>query len=166
MKIRTQLSLYLPQLGPTSVEEARQLLDPIQANLIPLHVTLCREDEIVNLDLIELRTRLADANAIRLVFGQPESFHGHGILLLCIAGEVEFHALRQWVLGTAVIRHEIPHMTLAHPRNPKALFNTAANVARLPRNMVITFTSINLIHQEDAKPWQVLEQFTLSSRSP
>ena len=165
MKIRTQLSLYVPKPVRALLDEVRQLLDPIQAKLIPAHVTLCREDEIINLDSALLRSRLLamKAQAMTLEFGRPESFHGHGVRLPCIAGESEFHALRELVLGTAAIRREIPHITLAHPRNPKTLSNTTANVSRLPSSLTITFANIKLIQQQDHQPWQVFDQFAPTS---
>lgn len=163
--MRTQLSLYVPQSVSASLEAVRQLLDPIQAGLIPAHVTLCREDELVNLKPAELRSRLeaTEATAITLVFGPPEPFHEHGLLLPCIAGEAEFRALRRWVLGAAVIKNQTPHITLAHPRNPKAPSNDFASAAaKLPGNLAITFTGVYRIQQEGFQPWQVLEQYTLS----
>jgi 2'-5' RNA ligase len=166
LNIRTQLSLYVPPAVSASLEAARRLLDPIQARLIPVHVTLCREDKLSNLEFAAVRSRLAAAEAapVTLKFGNAELFQEHGVLLPCVDGESEFQALRQWALGTDAISHQAPHITLAHPRNPKSPNNNALNVATLPSNLTITFASACVIQQEDAQPWQVLEQYFLSGR--
>jgi hypothetical protein len=153
----------VPQSASAEVEALRDLLDPVQASLIPAHVTLCREDELKSLKPAVLRSRLAatEATPITLSFGHPEPFHEHGVLLPCVAGEADFEALRQWLLGSKKIRLHAPHITLAHPRNPKSPHNSLSNLALLPSNLVITFTIVHRIKQEGSAPWQVLEQYTL-----
>ena len=165
MNVRSQLSLYVPQSAAAELEAARELLDPVQASLIPAHVTLCREDELEGLELTSLRSRLAvpEAAPITLRFGHPESFHEHGVLLPCVAGEADFEALRQWLLGSKNVRHQAPHITLAHPRNPKSPHNNLASLALLPSNPVVTFAIVSRIQQEGSAPWQLLEQYTLGA---
>jgi 2'-5' RNA ligase len=168
MTTRTQLSLYVPSPLSEPLEEIRRRLDPIQRGLIPAHVTLCREDEIAALALgpSEIRARLAEAGAapITLRFGRPESFHGHGVLLPCIDGAREFQALREHVLGSRAIRHPEPHLTLAHPRNPRSPHNDLANAGPLPDDLSITFTTVSLIQQTGPQPWRVLEAYALGPR--
>lgn len=167
VNIRTQLSLFVPRAISAELEAARALLDPIQASLIPAHVTLCREDELEGLALSLLRSRLAaPETAITLRFGHPQPFQEHGVLLPCVAGEPDFAALRQRVLGTKNIRRQAPHITLAHPRNPKSPHNHPANLAGLPGNLVITFSIVSRIQQEGAAPWQLLEEFPLAHDPP
>ena len=48
MPTRTQLSLFVPPAQSAQIETLRRLLDPIQAKLIPAHITLCREDELAD----------------------------------------------------------------------------------------------------------------------
>ena len=146
------------------LEAVRRLLDPEQFRLIPAHVTLCREGELNNLSSMPLASRLAspEAKPITLRFGRPESFSHHGVLLPCVAGMHEFHELRRWVLGTSSIGHQEPHITLAHPRNPRAPNNNMSNAATLPMGLAVTFTSVCLIRQEGSSPWEVLEQHSLT----
>ena len=146
------------------LEAVRRLLDPVQFSLIPAHVTLCRESELNDLSSVSLASRFAspEAKPITLRFGRPEPFSEHGVLLPCVAGMHEFHALRRWALGTSSIKHQEPHITLAHPRNPRAPNNSLSNSAALPIGLAITFTSVCLIRQEGSAPWQVLEQHTLT----
>ena len=74
----------------------------------------------------------------------------------------EFHELRRLVLGTSSIKHQEPHITLAHPRNPRSPNNSLLSANTLPMELAITFTSISLIRQDGSLPWQVLEQYKLS----
>lgn len=160
---RTQLSMYVPASAAAELESVRRILDPVQCDLIPAHVTLCREDELASLGRAELGARLADggARAITLQFGRAVAFDGHGILLPCIAGEQAFIALRRHVLGSRTIRRQAPHITLAHPRNPRSPGNSLLTATRLPDAVSITFTSVSLIQQTGGERWRVLQDFML-----
>ncbi|KFN43064.1 2'-5' RNA ligase family protein [Arenimonas oryziterrae] len=160
-KVRLQLSLYLSPSQSAAVEALRAVLDPVQHRLIPAHVTLCREDELAALDLAALGAKFADADLppLTLHFGRPEAFHEHGILLPCIDGEADFHQRRERILATSPVRHQAAHITLAHPRNPKAAGNHLDRALQLPQELCFTFTSVCLIRQQGASPWQVLETF-------
>jgi 2'-5' RNA ligase len=146
------------------LEQVRQLLDPIQARLIPAHVTLCREDELHELDLAGLDSALNShiARPVTLKFGGPEVFMGHGVLLPCIEGEEDFHELRRRILGSPLNRRHTPHITLAHPRNPRSPQNTQANLESLPTGLVITFAAIQHIVQDGQAPWRVIAEKPLA----
>jgi 2'-5' RNA ligase len=160
---RRQLSLYVPSNAAAELEAIRRIVDPVQSHLIPAHVTLCRDDEINHLSLPELRSLFSRGRLkpITLHFGRPEVFLGHGLLLSCIGGQNEFQALREQVLGRTGIRTPEPHITLAHPRNPKATGNSLAIASDLPAGLSITFDTICLIEQEGKEPWQLLQSFHL-----
>ncbi|MBK8257837.1 MAG: 2'-5' RNA ligase family protein [Polyangiaceae bacterium] len=159
MTTRIQLSMYVPEPQAAEINAVRRLLDPIQANLIPAHVTLCREDELTSINTASLACRLSDARAksFTLHFGKPQIFHQHGILLPCIAGDEPFHALRRHVLASTAVRHHAAHITLAHPRNPKSAGNSLASANLLPEMLAIHFTRVALIEQTGAMPWRVLQ---------
>ena len=160
MNSRIQLSLFVPPPISQEIEAVRRLLDPVQAALIPAHVTLCREDELESLDAESLRSRLVAAKAgpITLCFGAPERFHSHGILMPCIAGEAEFEHLRRVLLASGTVRHQAAHITLAHPRNPRSPHNSMSIANRLPGALTVRFTAVQLIQQAGSEMWQVLEQ--------
>ena len=160
MNTRTQLSLFVPPSISADIEKVRRLLDPVQAALIPAHVTLCREDELEEVDL-ESPMSIIGAGSLTLKFGAPEVFAGHGVLLPCIEGEDRFGQLRRRVLGDRTIRQQAPHLTLAHPRNPRAPQNLPENLAAVPRGLVITFTHVQLIRQEGTAPWQIIAAHAL-----
>ena len=149
MNTRRQLSLYVPRTEGVLLEAVRQVLDPVQAGLIPAHVTLCREDEIgqVSAAKIELWLRTSAAQPVMLGFGNPVNFDGHGVLLPCVAGEQAFHQLRSNVLGATAIRRNAPHITLAHPRNPLPAKGSLVDAMGLPENLSFTFATIVSIEQ-------------------
>lgn len=166
MITRVQLSLFVPPAESADLEAVRRLLDPVQASLIPAHVTLCREDELATVELAALQSRLAaeQATALVLRFGPPESFAGHGVLMPCIAGEAEFHSLRQWILGSRSVARRAPHLTLAHPRNSRAPSNFLANACSLSGGRTVKFAAVHRIEQEGSAAWQVLERYQLRCR--
>lgn len=163
MSTRLQLSLFVPEPVATILESVRRVLDPVQASLIPAHVTLCREDELVGVDEDALRSRIAAAPLRQLVldFGAPEPFSGHGILLPCVAGEPEFQQVRRWILASASVRRLAPHITLAHPRNPKAVGNDLQNAAALAGGTSATFEIVHRIEQVGSAPWRITGTYRL-----
>ncbi len=139
------------------IEAIRRIVDPAQSRLIPAHVTLCREDELTGIGIPDLRARIGQAQRgpITLQFGPPERFGEHGILLPCIGGTAEFQSLREVVLAAPHVRPHAPHLTLAHPRNPRAPGNELENVAAVRDGLSVTFDAVHLIEQVDAAAWVV-----------
>jgi hypothetical protein len=158
---RRQLSMFVPAAQAAALEAVRAVVDPVQHRLIPVHVTLCREDDLPDLALIKKRLRDTPRQPIELVFGRPEVFSGHGIILKCSAGEPAFHALRQHLLGASDVREQWPHITLAHPRNPRSPANKLENALRLPPCIKLVLPAVELIEQSEGEPWQVLDRFEL-----
>jgi 2'-5' RNA ligase len=159
--VRRQLTLFVPAAEARALEALRARLDPVQRGLIAAHVTLCREDELA--DLAAVRARLASARlpAPTLTFAAPEVFDGHGLLLRCVEGREAFRGLRERVLGSDAIRDHAPHLTLAHPRNPRAPGNALLATPGLPGRLTVTFREVRLIEQDGARPWVELERFAL-----
>jgi 2'-5' RNA ligase len=158
---RKQLSMYLPRDAARDIEAVRKVVDPIQSSLIPAHITLCRENELGDRAAIRARLRRAPFGPLTLRFGKPQAFLGHGLLLECIEGENRFRALREYLLASSHIRDQKPHITLAHPRNPRSSGNSPGNTSTLPEVIEVTLPSIHLIEQEGNGPWQVLETYEL-----
>lgn len=165
MASRVQLSLFVPPPDAVPLERARRLLDPIQAALIPAHVTLCREDELESIDLRRLDAIIAASRAapVCLRFGAAEVFKGHGVLLPCIDGEENFHDLRCRLLRSSIVRRHAPHLTLAHPRNPRAPLNIPANLHAVPAGLVVTFAVVHHILQDGVQPWRVIATHALAA---
>jgi 2'-5' RNA ligase len=161
--MRSQLSLFVPPRVSVGIEAVRRIVDPVQSRLIPAHVTLCREDELNGIGVADIAARLRDSRRgpISLRFGPPERFGGHGILMPCIAGTADFALLREVVLGTTGIRAHAPHLTLAHPRNPRAQGNDLSAVASLRDGVTVTFDEVQLIDQDADAPWVLRATFPL-----
>lgn len=158
---RRQLSLYVPDESAPPIEAVRRVLDPIQHALIPAHVTLCRDEETAQLTSAAITEALAGAEPITLAFGRAIAFDGHGILLPCTSGAEDFANLRERLLGSGPLRTQTPHITLAHPRNPRAPGNALARALELPAEISITFFAVNLIEQNASESWRVRESFDL-----
>lgn len=168
MRCRRQLSLFVPSPWRETLDALRADLDPFQAALIAAHVTLCREDEFAEQDEDAILARLQtwESGPLRLEFAAPRRFLGHGVLLPCCGGLDRFHGLRCWLLQDVNARRHEPHLTLAHPRNPRAPRNTDAALAACPRYFGITFPSVTLIEQNWDAPWQVLRTAAISTTAP
>jgi hypothetical protein len=159
--IRRQLSLFVPSPQLAILDAMRSILDPVQHRLIPAHVTACRDDEMPEVSPGQLDSLLDGAEPLTLSFGRAVPFDGHGILLPCIAGEEVFGALRTQLLGTSKIRPQVPHITIAHPRNPKADRNDLTLALELPAKIEITFRELCLIEQSRGEEWRVLRRYPL-----
>jgi hypothetical protein len=158
---RTQLSMYVPLDAARDLESVRRVVDPVQSSLIPVHLTLCREDELDDLASIRARLRTAPFGPLTLRFGKPVSSLGHGVFLVCIEGEDRFRALRKYVLASSRVREQKPHITLAHPRNPRYRGDALNVASTLPDASEITFPSVSLIEQDGNLPWRVVETYEL-----
>ena len=163
--VRRQLTLFVAGPWASRLEALRHALDPVQASLIGAHVTVCREDEIEGASPSALFNRVEAwvAGPIRMGFGQPERFDGHGVLLPCVHGSREFNRLRQWVLQERYAREHRAHITLAHPRNPRSAGNTDAALAAWADVLELQFEVVALIEQLGSGPWRVLQEATLGS---
>lgn len=162
-QLRTQLTLFVPAPERAPLEALRQRLDPVQAALIPAHLTLCREDEIAAQDADDLiaRIRTWPHGPLTLAFGAPQRFQGHGVLLPCVQGADVFQQLRRWLLADPTARQHHAHLTLAHPRNPRAAGNSDAALAGAPTSMHLLFMQVALIQQAGVQAWRVLWQWPL-----
>lgn len=160
---RRQLTLFVAEPWKARLNALRATLDPVQASLISAHVTLCREDEIERLDASDLLERVEswEHGPLTLRFDQPARFGGHGALLPCRHGSDRFQRLRQWLLHDQSAREHEPHLTLAHPRNPRSAANTDAVLASCPRELELRFASVALIEQVHPEPWRVIEESVL-----
>ncbi len=119
-KIRRQLTLFVEQKDAETIEEVRQEFNPRQSELIKCHVTLCREDEIENLEHILTNLSLFTQTEIVIEFGEAQRFdNGKGLLLPAKNDNSEFQNLRRQILSGIINnpQKQEPHITLMHPGN-------------------------------------------------
>ncbi|MEM0925647.1 MAG: 2'-5' RNA ligase family protein [Planctomycetota bacterium] len=154
MDIRHQASLYLSDAG--AIETLRQRFNPRQAELIPAHVTLCREDEVGDWDLLRARASDLCPFELRLEFGA--AIRDRDLVYLpVVSGEAEFRELRADLLGTRPRDHD-PHITLIHPRNGRCTDRDFREISRLAEPFGHVFRSIRVIEQRDGGKWRTLFQ--------
>lgn len=155
--------MYIPPEQASVIETARSAVDPIQHQLIPAHVTLCRDNELSNFAEIEDRLLVNPYRSVDLTFGKPEVFHGHGIIMECISDLGTFKALREFLLGPNCKNVQLPHLTLAHPRNSRAEGNSLENTDLIPTPLHAVLDRIVLIEQEGDSQWRVLREYRMGS---
>lgn len=163
-KIRRQLTLFINKADAAQIEEIRSRYNPQQQQLIDAHVTLCREDEIANIDSILDNLKNINQKTITLFFGQPIRFDNDTGVLMPAAGANEaFHLLRKQVLHGLIHnpkQHE-PHITLMHPRNSTCTDEIFEAIKKVTLPKKFSFNSISLIEQVDDGQWKTLNTFTL-----
>lgn len=161
---RIQLTLFIDPAEAAGIENIRKQFNPLQYDLIPAHVTLCREDELEQLEKVLHNLNVLHHAGVTVHFGKPVRFAaGKGVLIPALQNNESFQQLRAAVLKGIIAKphkHE-PHITLVHPRNATCTDEIFEQIqdSVLPKS--ITFKSVSLIEQEAGKQWQVLKTFLL-----
>ncbi|HAK11694.1 MAG TPA: hypothetical protein DCO78_06680 [Chitinophagaceae bacterium] len=164
-QIRRQLTLFVNPTDAQEIEAVRKRFNPIQQELIACHVTLCREDELENLDAIIANLKKLEVPAISISFGRVIRFdNGKGVMLPDLGDNESFHQLRTKILTGVVetIRRPEPHITLMHPRNSSctdAIFSIIQAVS-FPTRLI--FHEISLIVQINGGQWRIVEKYLLN----
>ncbi len=165
MEIRRQLTLFLQKESSEVVEEIRKKFNPKQFELIKAHVTLCREDEIENLESILTNLASLKEKSITIRFEKPERFdNGKGVYLKSDDAQ-EYHKLRQQILKTIINspRKQTPHITLMHPRNSICDNEIFEEISDKKFPLDFTFNEISLIEQEKRGRWKLIKTFNLTT---
>jgi 2'-5' RNA ligase len=166
MNKRIQLTLFVEEPEAAAIEAIRRAYNPAQYQLIPCHVTLCREDELADMERILHNLDVLQQAPVTISFGSIVRFmEDKGVLMPAVGDNDSFHQLRKTILSGVVEnpRRHMPHITLMHPRNATctdSIFEALKKQA-LPRQL--TFTSIALIEQEGGGKWQTLQVFEMKA---
>lgn len=152
---RRQASLYLPDgEDRRRIEILRRRFNPAQAALIPAHVTLCREDEVADWDVLAARARDLAPITVSLRFGPPVR-EGNLVFLPATGPVAQFDTLRAALLaGDRAPRRETPHITLVHPRNGACDDAAFAEIRAATVPFTVAFTAISLIEQRNGGVWR------------
>lgn len=162
--IRRQLTLFVDSKDAEAIEQVRQKFNPRQFELIKSHVTLCREDEIENLEHVILNLLSLTETELVVEFGAAKKFdNGKGILLPAKTDKIEFQELRRKILRGINDNPRVhePHITLMHPRNSICTDNIFGQIEKTELPTKINFRRISLIEQKDTGPWNILQEFEL-----
>lgn len=161
---RMQLSLFVPAEQSTAIEQIRRQYNPIQYDLIPAHVTLCREDELTSFEAVLKNLEHLDFPAFSIPFNPPIRFdNGKGLLLPALDNST-FQELRKLVLKGVIDQPRIhaPHLTLMHPRNSTCTDLIYKEIQSIPLPESFCFTQISLIEQVNGDPWAIKKEWPLA----
>ncbi|MFO0940531.1 MAG: 2'-5' RNA ligase family protein [Pirellulales bacterium] len=146
---RKQASLYLTNVP--QVEAMRWKFNPQQAQLIPAHVTLCREDEVDDWQLLHERIEAIKDFELTLSFGEPKRDENF-VYLPIVDGDDRFHDLRRVLLDKEP-RRATPHVTIIHPRNGICDDQAFHEIRREITPFQFTFREIFRIQQFAGEGW-------------
>lgn len=157
---RQQLTLFVPRPFSETIEQVRAKFNPEQYQLIDAHVTLCREDEIVDIENVMRNLKSQNLEHLSIHFGKAIRFsEGKGILLPSINSDESFKTLRQQIIENP--KSPEAHITLMHPRNSTCTDEIFSQIENYEFPKTITFNEICLIEQEIGSKWKILERFPL-----
>ena len=159
---RKQLILFVPSTKRSMIEYVRSTYDPKASDLIDAHVTLVREHEVNDWELIGQKLKELTAIHIPLQFKPPFRPNGGGVLLLANGNSKEYYQYREYLLERqpGEVYEQKPHITLMHPRTSTSTNAQFSLIAKLMLPQEITFTEISIIEQEQGKPWNELHKFS------
>jgi 2'-5' RNA ligase len=162
--IRRQLTLFVQQADAEGIEHVRSRFNPRQFELIKSHVTLCREDEIENINQVLNNLLTLNQKPISITFAKVMRLdNDRGVLMPSSNDNDEFYALRQNVLKglvETVKKHE-PHITLMHPRNSVCTDEIFKEIEKVNLPTLLYFKTIYLIEQFNGGEWRTLRSFEL-----
>lgn len=163
---RKQLTLFIEEGVADPIEQLRKTFNPLQYVLIKAHVTLCREDELGQMDQILANLKRLKPGNLFIDFGAPIRFaEGQGVLIPARGDYTAFRNLRSELLdGTYIqLKDHAPHITLMHPRNSLCTDELYEHIRQIPLPKRIEFKTISLIQQAFGQPWVTMNEFKLTA---
>ncbi len=161
MTTRRQASLWVDEAP--EIERMRCRFNPAQAQLIPAHITLIREDEVNDWERLASRILQVLPIELTLSFGRPVR-EANFVYLPVEAGTTDFDNLRYRLLsdGSHIPRKQMPHMTIVHPRNGICTDAAFEEIVEQIPPCTIVFREIRLIEQVNGGPWSTFAKPELS----
>lgn len=86
---RIQLTLFIDETESKEIEQIRQEFNPEQYQLIKSHITLCREDEIEQIEKVILNLKRLKFNCLTIAFGKVVRFSNEKGVLIPAIGNCE-----------------------------------------------------------------------------
>lgn len=161
---RIQLTLFVEEKDSAAIEQVRSTFNPEQYDLIKSHVTLCKENELTEMDKVIQNILSLDQDTIKINFGAAVRFSEYkGVLMPAIGANEHFHAVRKLILKSIIDDPVIqePHITLIHPRNGNCTYEIYEEIKRIRLSNSLRFNKISLIEQVNGGKWKVLNEFEL-----
>ena len=166
-EIRRQLTLFVSEKSEI-IERIRAEFNPVQYNLIPAHVTLCREDEIEPIaKIIENLYSIKLMAPIQIQLNCAQRFaDGKGVLIPAQGENLAFQELRKSVLGLGEFpREHQPHLTLMHPRSSTCTDEIFERIKEAELPTELSFDKIHLIEQTNGGKWNILKEFSITNKN-
>lgn len=166
--IRRQLTLFIEPEEAETIEKIRQAFNPKQFELIKAHVTLCREDEIQNLEKVKSNLHFLTLTDVVIKFAKVARFdNGKGLFLPATTDNEDFDNLRKQILSGVIDnpRKQKAHITLMHPRNSTCTESVFKQIEAINLPKKLNFKKISLIEQIDGGQWKILQEYNLSDNS-
>ena len=163
---RLQLTLFLDKNQSADIEEIRKKYNPLQYELIDSHITLCREDELLDLNQLKINLQNLKFEPLQLQFGKPQRFsEGKGVYLPVSGGIELFRTLRKSILKGIIDypREHESHLTLMHPRNSTCTDGIFQEIKNFSLPTHLNFQKISQIQQLNGGKWSVIEEFIMNS---
>jgi hypothetical protein len=163
-KIRKQLTLFINENLSREIEKVRRRFNPAQFALIKSHITLCREDEIEQIEQVKMNLVNLNVDFITINFGDVIRFSDNkGVLIPAIGDNEQFQHLRKKILHGIIEKPRIhkPHITLMHPRNSACTDEIFKEIKLCNFPCKLKFDKISLIEQEPNAKWQTSEEFEM-----
>jgi len=160
---RRQLTLFVNQADAITIESIRSRYNPLQQQLIAAHVTLCREDEIENIDTVLHNLENVNQGSVTVFFDEPKRFeNGNGVMIPAAANNEAFQQLRNNILAGVIDepRMHQPHITLLHPRNSVCTDEIFAAIQQEKLPKQLSFHAVSLIQQTGGGVWVNLKNFS------
>jgi 2'-5' RNA ligase len=164
-KTRQQLTLFINEHESVAIENIRKLFNPKQYALIKSHVTLCREDEIDNIERVISNLKHLNHKELSITLYKVERFeHGKGVMLSTKGDNIAYHTLRKQILHglNSNPRKQNAHITLMHPSNSACTDAIFSQIEKMHLPIELKFKTISLIEQKDGRPWETLQTFNLN----
>jgi hypothetical protein len=162
---RIQLTLFVEEKDSAAIEQVRSTFNSAQYNLIKSHVTLCRENELTDLEKVIQNLLSLVQDTIKINFGAAVRFSdGKGLLMPALGANEHFHAVRKLILKGIISDPVIqePHITLIHPRNGNCTDEIFEEIKKIKLPDSLWFNKISLIEQVNGGKWNVLNEFELA----
>lgn len=131
-------------------------------------MTLCREDEIIQIDrLIKNIELIKFGGPLKITFDKVDRFEGgKGVWLPSSTENKQFHELRREILKglSDTPRQHRPHLTLMHPRNSTCTDKIFDQIKEYELPTVLLFDKISLVEQNDGGPWTTISEYRITPK--
>lgn len=164
--LRRQITLFVPGSERSRIDAIRQRYNPAQFALIAAHVTLCRDEEVLEWSVLQARARQMAFIDISLSFGPPVQ-DDNFVYLPAVGPTDDFHELRVRILDDEHCRRQDPHITLVHPRNGTCTATQFETIRSfIGSEFTVPFRGLTFIEQFAGAPWRRVCSFPIEDPLP